>query len=401
MKQTITSKPPAFGEFVALMALTMSLVALSTDSMLPALAYIGKDLGASGSNSSQLVVSLFFLGLAAGQVFYGPVSDSVGRKPPLYAGFMIFILGSFLSLFSTSFTMILAGRVLQGLGAAAPRTLTLSLVRDQYHGNQMARIMSFVMTVFILVPVIAPVTGQVVLLFSGWRAIFIVLLSIAAINLVWLALRQKETLHEEYRGKLTARWMIHAAGMFFSSSQAVGYTVIAGIVGGAFLGYLNTSRQVYQDIYGLGKLFPLFFALTALSIGSAALSNARLVMRFGMKIMAFRSMQAIALFSFLFFVTAFMSEESPPLWMLMVYFIPTFFCIGIQFGNLNALAMEPLGAIAGTGAAIVGFIATLIQFVLGTLIGQMYNGTLLPLVGGFAVLSMISLVLMVFLKRSS
>ncbi len=383
-----------FGEFVSLMAFTMSLVALSTDSMLPALQGTGKAFGIPGGNTPQLIISLFFLGLAGGQIIYGPVSDSVGRKPPIYAGFIIFIIGSLVSMFAVSFNMVLAGRVLQGLGAAGPRTVVLSLVRDQYSGGLMARVMSFVMTVFILVPIIAPLMGQAVLLFAGWRSIYAMLLVLSAVNFTWFALRQSETLHEEYRGEFSVKWIANAIKEFFACRTAVGYTLVLGIVGGCFLGYLNSAQQLFQNLYGLGNRFPLFFAIIALSIGTASFTNAQLVVRFGMRNMAKCSICSICVLSSFLLTLSFLFQGRPPLWVLVIFFMLIFFCIGILFGNLNALAMEPLGHIAGTGAAVVGFVSTFMQFVIGTFIGQMYNNTVIPLVGGLVVFTFIGICIM-------
>ena len=190
---------PSYAEFVLLVSMMMSLTALSIDAMLPALPQIGRDLNVQNTNDRQLVVSLIFLGLAFGQLFFGPLSDKTGRKPAIYAGYGLFIAGSLLSLFAISFPMMLFGRFLQGAGVSAPRAVTLALVRDEYEGRAMARVMSFVMTVFILVPMIAPILGQTILLFSGWRSIFGVFILLAAITLIWFALRMPETLAAENR----------------------------------------------------------------------------------------------------------------------------------------------------------------------------------------------------------
>jgi MFS transporter, DHA1 family, multidrug resistance protein len=395
-----TTKKLSFGEFVSLMAFMMSLVALSIDSMLPALSEIGKEFGIHG-NETQLVVSLFFLGLAVGQIVYGPISDSTGRKPPIYAGFFIFIAGTIIAIYATSFYIVLAGRLLQGLGAAGPRTMTLSLVRDQYGGSVMARVMSFVMTVFILVPVIAPSMGQAVLLFWGWRSVFVVLLILAVINLIWFAARHPETLHEEYRGEFTLTWIGHAMGEFLSQKTAMAYTGVAGIIGGCFLGYLNSAQQLFQNLYQLGDNFPIFFAIIALSIGGASFTNAHFVMRFGMRKMAFVAMGFMSLLSVMLFFISSAFNGIPPFPVLMAFFVAIFFSLGILFGNLNALAMEPLGNIAGLGAAVVGFSSTLLQFVIGTIIGQLYNNTVLPVVGGFALLSLLSLIILQIIHTNS
>lgn len=384
----------SFGEFVGLMALMISLVALSIDSLLPALPEIGRALGVQRANDNQLIISLLFLGMAAGQMIYGPISDSSGRKPAIYAGFGLFMAGSLLSLLAPTFPLILAGRVLQGLGAAGPRIVTMALIRDQYQGRAMARVMSFVMAVFILVPVIAPLLGQAILLVAHWRAIFGLYLGLALIASLWFALRQPETLPPGQRMPFSLSRIGRAVRQVVTNRAALGYTLATGTVFGAFLGYLNSAQQIFQGQYGLGRLFPVYFAVLALAIGSASFINARLVMRYGMRWLSRTAMLTLGGLSLLFWLAAFAWAGQPPLWTLMIYLLLSFFCIGLLFGNLNALAMEPLGHIAGVGAAIVGSLSTFISLLLGTLIGQSYNGTVLPLVGGFALLSLAALGIM-------
>ena len=385
------SRPmPRFGEFVALTAMMIALVALSIDTVLPALPEIGQDLGIQRANHNQLIISLLFLGLAVGQLLYGPVSDSTGRKPAIYAGFGLLIIGCLLSLSATSFPMLLAGRVIQGVGVAGPRVVTVALVRDQYKGRAMAQVMSFVMAVFILVPIIAPAFGQGILLFAGWRAIFAAYLGLALVVLAWFVFRQPETLQPNQRLPFSLGRIVMGVREVFATRVAIGYTMAAGLIFGAFLGYLNSTQQMFQEQYGLGKLFPLYFGVLAVSFGCASVLNARLVMRYGMRRLTTTASLTIGTLSTAFFAVAYVHAGHPPLWSLMAFFLTVFFCIGLLFGNLNALAMEPLGHIAGVGAAVVGALTTTMSLLLGILIGQGYNGTVLPLVGGFAVLSLAS-----------
>ena len=376
------------------MAMMISLVALSIDALLPALAEIGQELGVQRANDNQLIISLLFLGMAVGQLVYGPVSDSTGRKPAIYAGFGLFIIGCLLCLFATSFPVLLAGRVMQGAGAAGPRIVTVALVRDRYEGRAMAQVMSFVMAVFILVPVIAPALGQGILIIAHWRAIFGAYLGLALIASTWFVLRQPETLAPNRRIPFSLKRIVRAIREIFANRIALGYTIATGLIFGAFLGYLNSAQQMFQVQYGLGRQFPLYFAMLALSLGSASFLNARLVMRYGMRSLSFHSLLAIGGLSTIFWVIAYALAGHPPLWALMLYFLISFFCIGILFGNLNALAMEPLGHIAGVGAAVVGALSTLISLLLGTVVGQSFDGTILPLVGGFTILSAASIVVM-------
>lgn len=390
---------PGFGEFVVLMALLTSLTALSIDTMLPALPQIGRDLGVIRENDTQLVVSLVILGMAIGQLFYGPLSDSVGRKPAIYAGIGLYAVGCLLSLFATDFSVLLAGRLLQGLGAAGPRVVTIALVRDQFSGRAMARVMSFIMSVFIIVPAIAPSLGQGILLIAPWRAIFALFLALALTAVVWFAFRQSETLPPERRTAFSFKKMAGAFYTVCATPVALGYTLAAGLIFGAFVGYLNSAQPIFQVQYGLGTMFPLYFGAVALAIGSASLVNGRIVIRYGMRVLTNRSCVALSLLSIGFFGVSYLFEGHPPLWMLMTYCLSTFFCVGILFGNLNASAMEPLGNMAGVGAAAVGSLSSLISVVLGTLVGQLYDNTVLPLVGGFALFGVAAVIVMEWTER--
>jgi len=378
---------PSFLEFVIIISLMMSLTALSIDAMLPALPHIGRDLGVQNANDRQLVISTIFLGLALGQLFFGPLSDKTGRKPAIYTGYMLYISGTLLSVFAASFPMMLVGRALQGLGASAPRAVTLALVRDRYKGRSMAQVMSFVMTVFILVPMIAPTMGQAILLFAGWRSIFVSFVLIALTTWIWFALRMPETLSPEHRAPFSVRRILVGTREIVRNRTALGYTVSAGLISGAFLGYLNSAQQIFQELYALGERFPLFFAIISLSLGLATFLNARLVMHFGMRFLVRWSLFFIFGLSAVSFGISLTFAGQPPLWLLMAFIIMMFFGVGILFGNQNSLAMEPLGHLAGIGAAVVGSLSTLISMPLGTIIGQSYNQTVLPLIMGLVILS--------------
>lgn len=387
-------KPQSRGEFVALAAFLTSLVALSIDSMLPALEAIGNELNAGGQNRPQLVLSALFLGLAVGQMIYGPLSDRFGRKPMIQAGLALFALGSVLSLVATSFSMMLVGRLLQGLGVAGPRILTVAMVRDRYEGVAMAEITSLIMTLFILVPVVAPALGQGLLFLGSWRLIFAALLASGIVAGLWLTLRQPETLPLANRRPLSLRSLGDGTLQTFRSRTAAGYMVAAGLVIGAFLGYLNSAAQIFQAQYGLGALFPLYFAALALALGLASLLNSRLVRRFGMRLLIKTAIVGVIGVSLAFLVVASTTSGRPPLWTLMLYLLATFFCLGLLFGNLNALALEPLGHVAGIAASVIGTATTLISTALGALIGLAYDGTVLPVVGGFALLGLIAFPIM-------
>lgn len=375
------------GEFIALMALLMCMVALSIDAVLPALGPMASALNVSDTNQIQLVIAVVYAGMAVGQLFYGFLADAKGRKVAIYLGIAVFVLGSLVALWSDTLEMMLIGRFMQGLGAAGPRTITLAIIRDQYKGNEMARVLSLVMTVFIISPVIAPLMGQGILWLFGWREIFIFLLGLATVAWLWFWLRQPETLAVADRTPFSVRETFRNLRGMVNERSAVCYVIALGLIFGAFIGFLNSVQPVLQGIYQMGAAFPVLFATLTISFAGASYLNSRLVMRFGTRRLALTAALTVAGLSSVMYVFSFMVLGVPPLWGLMIYLGITLFFVGLQFGNLNAMAMEPFGHIAGTASAVIGNVSTLLAVVFGTLVGQLFDGSVLPLVAGFGLLA--------------
>jgi len=271
-----------FTEFIVLMALMTSLAAMSIDAMLPALSMIADDLGAE-NNEQQYVVSAFLLSFGIAQMFFGPLSDSLGRKPIIYVGIGVYVLGSIICIFASDFSDILIGRALQGFGAGGPRVTIIALVRDKYKGNDMARVMSLVMMVFIMAPILAPTIGQVILLFAEWQWIFVFLIVLALSSVIWLAFRQPETLSEDNRRPFSVLRIGMTVLEILRIRESIGYTLMSGLMFSAFVGYLSSAQQVFQITYKLGDLFPLYFAALASGLGLASYLNSKLVHEFGMR----------------------------------------------------------------------------------------------------------------------
>jgi DHA1 family bicyclomycin/chloramphenicol resistance-like MFS transporter len=389
------------GEFIARVALTTSLVAMCIDTMLPALGTMASDLGAAHPNDRQLILTLFFAGLMTGQLLYGPASDTTGRKPALFFGLALFITGNLLCALTHSFALLLAGRAISGFGAAGPRIISVALVRDAYAGRGMAKVMSFVSTIFILVPVFAPSIGQGVLAIGSWRAIFFGLLLIAVGNGLWFALRQPETLPKPRRVPFSLRGIARGTLETFRTPLTFGYMVSTGIIFGAMINYLSTAQQIFQEQYGAGKLFPVYFGMLASGIGVASFVNAALVMRLGMQRLSRLALLGVSSLSIVAFIGAWLWHGHPPLWALLAYLVPCFFCVGILFGNFNARAMEPMGHIAGVAAAVTGSVSTFVGLAIGSPFGRAYDGTVLPLIAGYMTCGLLALALTTWAERAT
>ena len=388
-----------FTEFIILMALLMSLAALCTDSIMPAFSVIGDEFGHSTPQELQKIITIFFAGLAIGQLIYGPLSDQIGRKVGMYIGLAIFIVGNILSWFSTSYEMLLLGRFLQGFGVAGPRIVMIALIRDLYAGREMARIMSFVMGLFIFVPALAPITGQTLMAISGWRSVFFSFILLASIGGIWLGLRQNETLHASRRIKVTPSNLWRGTKAIFTTPSCVGYMVAVGFVQGPFMLYLSTAQHLFQSTYGLGKFFPFAFAGLAFSLGFASFMNSKLVLRLGIRFLVRRALVAIIVISALTLFCTMPFNFIPDLWMLFLFFSPMFFCTGLLFGNMNTLAMEEVGNVAGLASAWVGAVSTLIAMSIATVMGQIYDGSILALIASFLVGGIVTIILTFLTER--
>lgn len=395
------NKPQNFKfEFVALMASLMSIVALSIDALLPALPDISETLGVKNPNDNQLLITMIFLGLGFGQLIFGPLSDSFGRKPIVFVGFIVFIIASIICVTTTDFEIMIIARVFQGIGLSSPRSLTLSMIRDSYSGDYMAKIISIVVMFFLLIPVIAPALGQILLTFFGWRSIFYFNLLFGVLIMFWFWKRQPETLPIEHRIKFTPNLFINGTKEFFKQKEAVAFTFVSGFITGSFMVYLSTSQQIFQEQYNLAEMFPYIFASLAISIGLATFLNSRLVVKYGMMKIAYKANIAYALISVLY-VIIFWSGNNPSIYILLSFFALQFFAVGFLFGNLRAIAMQPLGHIAGIGAAINGFISTVMAVPIANYIGSFVKTSVLPLFIGFSVFGLLSLFVFRLVKNNT
>ncbi|NNK81987.1 MAG: multidrug effflux MFS transporter [Flavobacteriaceae bacterium] len=383
-------------EFIALMASLMSIVALSIDALLPALPEIGNALGVVNINDNQKMITMIFLGLGFGQLLFGPLSDSFGRKPIVYTGFALFVFASFLCVTTHSFEVMIIGRVLQGIGLASLRTISMTMIRDTYSGDFMAKIISIVVMVFLLVPVIAPTLGQFLLKFYDWQSIFYVNLIFGVLVILWFWKRQPETLKPKYKIKFSPLIFISGTREFLKHKSAVAYTIVSGFITGSFLVYLSTAQQIFEYQYNMAEEFPIIFASLAVAIGLSTYLNSRVVVRFGMWKMAYYSLIAYVVISLLYILLFY--SINPSAFVLVSFFAIQFFAIGFVFGNVRALAMQPLGHIAGIGAALNGFISTVMSVPIANYIGSFVKDSALPLFVGFSIFGFLSLLIFMIMK---
>lgn len=370
-----------FKAFVALIAAMMATNALAIDSMLPALPQIGQALGVADHNQRQWIITAYLLGFGVAQLAYGSLADRFGRKPVLLVGLSLYVLFAGLCALSTSFEMLLIARALCGVGAAATRVLSVSIVRDCYSGRQMARVMSLSFIVFLAVPIIAPSIGQAIVLVAPWPWIFGVLAIFGLAVIAWAALKLPETLHPEDRVPLTPGPVLAAFKEALTNRVAIGYTIASTLVLGGLFGFINSAQQVFVDVLGAGKLFTLLFAAIAGGIAVASLVNSQIVGRLGMRRVSHVALCGYIAFAGVHALIALSGHES--LWVFVGMQAGMMFCFGLTMSNFGALAMEPLGHLAGTAASVQGFITTIGGALFGFWIGQLFDGTVVPLTLGF------------------
>jgi DHA1 family bicyclomycin/chloramphenicol resistance-like MFS transporter len=370
-------------EFVALMAVLFAIIAFSIDSMLPALPGIAADLSPETPNRAQLIISAFVAGIGVGIFFAGPISDAVGRKPTVIGGLVLYIAGAVLATQAPTLETLLAARFLQGLGAAAPRVVTIALVRDLYEGRAMARIMSFVMMVFVMIPSVAPAMGTVIIAGFGWRGIFWAFVAFGLVGGLWLHLRQAETLSPARRRPL--RW----GPIRDAAAEVAGHRMVRLYIAAMTLGYaqlfalLVSIQPVMTQVFGLSDAaFPLWFMAIGVVSAGGTIINATLVMRLGMRrlaMAAYGGMVVVALATGVPVLTGW-AQGGVALALFLIFATAVFFIAGLTFGNLNALALQPMGHIAGLASSVTGAASTLLSVVIAAPVGLAYDGTIGPLV---------------------
>lgn len=396
MDQQITpSKELAFPlprwEFIALCAALMALNALAIDIMLPGLQQIGASLGVENENHRQYVITAYFAGMAFALLGYGPASDTFGRRKPLLFGLSVYLVAAFAAAFAPNFETLLALRFIQGIGAASTRVIAVSIVRDRFGGRQMAQIMSLIFMVFMIIPVIAPSIGQLMMLFANWHMIFICMGTMGLAIALWAALRLPETQHPEDRRPFTLASIGQAFGIVLTNRISLWYTLATMVLFSALFGFINSAQQVYVGIYGLGVWFPIVFAGVAGLMAVSSFLNSRLVIRLGMRRLSHGALIGFLAVSSVWFVWSLFGQL--PLVAFILLFAAAMFQFGWIGSNFNALAMEPLGHIAGSASSVQGFVQTLGGGLVGAFIGQSFDGTTTPLAAGFCGVAILGLIM--------
>jgi DHA1 family bicyclomycin/chloramphenicol resistance-like MFS transporter len=393
-------KPPhatiGFGEFVVLAAALLATQAFAVDAMLPALPTIVRELIVANANHGQWVVTAYVVGVGLGQLFWGVLSDRFGRRPVLIGGLILYVVAAAACALTQSFIALLGWRVLHGL-AAASAVVTRSVIRDLYSGRTMARVMSLTFVIFLMVPTVAPSIGQLILLLAPWRFVFIVFALFAAVIATWAMLRLPETLHPEFRLSLTVRHIAGAAVTVLTDRTSLCYTLAVAVMFGALIAYVGMVQQIFAAVFHRASWMPTMFALCAIFMGLASLLNSRIVERLGMRRISHAALLIYIGVTLAHVLVAALGVER--LWTFVALQSATMACFSLAVSNFGAMALDPLGAIAGIGASLQGFVTTFGGALIGAAIGRNFNGTTLPLAIGALGAGIASLVFVLLAER--
>jgi DHA1 family bicyclomycin/chloramphenicol resistance-like MFS transporter len=384
-------------ELVAMVAALGALNAMSIDVMLPALPQIGDAYALTTENNRQFVLTAYLAAFGLSQLIYGPLTDAFGRRVVLLWALGLFLFGAALSVVAPSFSLFLAARALQGLGAGATRVVSMAVVRDLTEGRRMAQIMSMAMTVFMIVPIVAPSIGQLILFVAPWRWIFGVLLIYGALIFVWTLLRLPETLRPENTTPFRPQAIAGAYLSILRLRQFVGYTIASTFIGACLMGYITASEQLFVDVYGLGAAFPLAFAAVAIAMSAGTFANSRIVMRYGMRRISHTMVLAFIVLATL--LAGLVAAGWAPFWVFLAMLCITLGPFGLIGGNFNALAMEPVGRIAGSAATLYGATTATGGAVIGVTIAHQFDGTALPFAIGITLAALVSLATVLWAER--
>ena len=386
-------------EFIALMAMMFAIVAFSIDAMLPAMPNIASDLNLPNPQNAPLVILIFVMGLGVGTLFMGPISDAYGRRPTVFVGLAIYLIGAALSWIAPTFELMLAARFLQGVGASGPRIVSAAIVRDLFSGREMARILSFSLMLFLLAPALAPMIGALTMEIAHWRAIFGILFVFGLVLWIWFATRLKETHPVEARRPIRMKILYDSIREMFAHSIVRLAVIVQTLLMGVLFSILAMVQPIFEIVFDRADTFPYWFGALAIVSGVSSLLNASLVVRFGMRrlitvALAFQViMSAVVLYLFL-------QDASLGFWIYLLWQFGVLVQAGMTTANLNALAAEPMGHIAGTAASVMAATSTIGGAFIGYQMGLLFDGTPRPLVAGVLVLVAISSILMQFLRRA-
>ncbi|MET0241141.1 MAG: multidrug effflux MFS transporter [Sphingobium sp.] len=378
-------------EFVALVAAIMAVNALGVDLMLPALPAIGRELSIASANAQQWVITAYVFGFSIGQLVYGPLADRYGRKPVLLVTLAGFVLATVLAAEAQTFALLIAARILQGVMSASTRVLSVALVRDCYSGRRMARMMSLAQMVFFLVPILAPTLGLGLLAFGPWRFIFYALGGFAAGVFLWAILRLPETLPRESRRAISVASLSSAYRETLTNRYSLGYALAGALTFGGIIAFVSSSEQVFVDVFHQGERFTMLFGLCAAAMGFASFLNSRLVERLGTRMISHSGIVCLIALSVVHVAVAWMEVET--LWVYVVIQALSLTCIGLCGANFGAMAMAPVGHIAGTASSLQGFISGIGAVAVGSAIGQSFDGTTFPLAIGYLAIGITAFVI--------
>lgn len=381
-------------ETIAMMALVMALQALAVDAMLPALGDIARDLDVTDPNRRQLVVGSFLLASGFASLVPGSLADRYGRRPVLLTCIAIYVVFSLACALVTSFDALLAMRVAQAMGCGGLAVLPGAIIRDRFSGDQMAKQMSIISVVFLVVPMLAPSIGQVVLLFAGWRWIFVFLAVMAVGMGAWVFIRLPETMHPEYRQPIRPMSIAINMAAAATNRSAIGYVLGGALTFGAMIGYVNSSQQLVGEHFGAGTMFPVLFGFSALMMAAANFSNSRIVERFGARRVSHTAVIVFIVVSGL--QTWFSSQPGETLWQFMPLMITNMILIGFIGANFGSIALQPFERTAGTANSMHAFLRMVIGSVIGIVVGQAYDGTAHPLALALLMSGILSLLLVLF-----
>lgn len=384
-------------EGVALLAMLMALNAFAIDAMIPALPAIGTELGVADENRRQLVVIAYFFGFGSTQLIWGPLADRFGRRPVLAGGIALYALFGLLCAFATTFPLLIAARFAMGASAAVTRVLVTAMVRDLYDGEEMARVMSLVFMVFIVVPVVAPSIGSLVLLVGTWRTIFLLLAGFAAVMMAWSMIRLPETLRPEHRRSLDPRTIMAAVRQALRDRLSIGYTLATTAIMGGLTAYIASIQQIAADAFDAAAYLPLIFAAVAAPMSAASFANSKLVGRFGLRRVAHGGVVAMVVVTVVHAAVALAIAE--PLWLFITLQSVTMVTLAFCSSNFSTLAMTNMATIAGTASSVQGVIGTIFGAAIGLVIGQQFDGTARPFLVGTALCAVAGLALVWWTER--